>query len=136
MKREISFRIKVVLNNEGKSFYNNQSEFIESKTHNVISLYLIHNQCVVYDENKESVVTIFEHYCEIYVLMQFIGFLDKNGVKIFEGDIYKDEQNDLFKVIRMDCGRYALELIEDGYVDEFIDWSYVEIIGNIHDSND
>lgn len=133
MKREILFKIKVILTNEGKEFYNSQSEFIESIIHNVTSLDLIHNQCVIYDQNKESVITIFESYCESYELMQFTGLTDKNGVKIFINDTYIDEQDDLFKVIQMDCGRYALELIEDGYVDEFIDWSYVEIIGNIHD---
>lgn len=64
---------------------------------------------------------------------QFIGHFDKNKKNIFIGDLYKDEEGDLWKVIQMECGRYALELLSNGYVDEFIQWSEVEIIGNIHE---
>ena len=65
-------------------------------------------------------------------ICQYIGWKDKNSKEIYIGDTCKDEENDLFVVIQIDCGRYALKMIENSYVDEFIDWSEVEIIGSIH----
>jgi hypothetical protein len=64
---------------------------------------------------------------------QFTGLLDKNGVEIYEGDYYKDEDGDMFVVMQMECGRYALKMISNNYIDEFVDWNHIEVIGNIHE---
>lgn len=67
---------------------------------------------------------------------------DKNGTKIFEGDIVKDKQSQLF-------GKVVYTTPQDGFdgmagfmVDDIYDglqnyngfWHAVEIIGNIHDN--
>jgi hypothetical protein len=67
---------------------------------------------------------------------QYTGLNDKNGKRIFENDTHLDEENDLFKVIQMECGRYALKMISNNYVCEFIDWDKIEIHGNVHDKNE
>ena len=66
----------------------------------------------------------------------FTGLNDKNGKRIFENDTHLDEENDLFKVVRMECGRYALKMISNNYVCEFIDWDKIQIEGNVHDKNE
>lgn len=67
---------------------------------------------------------------------QFTDLTDKNGVEIYFDDLYIDEDGDVFKVMQMECGRYALERWNDGYVDEFIDWKCVEIIGNLFQNSE
>lgn len=67
-------------------------------------------------------------------LGQFTGLKDKNGKEIYLDDLSKDEENDYFKVIQQDNGIYALQMPSINYIDEFIFWDEVEIIGNIHDN--
>lgn len=80
---------------------------------------------------------------------QFTGLNDKNGKKIFEGDILSnhyfaepDEEWDDLYVVEMVGGAWVATLVEDGtlsteYVpDNLLLYSYAdsEIIGNIHDN--
>ena len=65
---------------------------------------------------------------------QFTGLHDQNGKEIYFDDLYKDEEGDVFKVVQLECGRYALEMISSGLVDEFIEWKDIEIIENVFDN--
>lgn len=72
---------------------------------------------------------------------QFTGLTDKNGKKIFEGDLVQDPQSCLF-------GKVVYATPQDGFdgmagfmVDDVNDglqnyngfWYHVEVVGNIHD---
>ena len=67
---------------------------------------------------------------------QFTGLKDKKGKEIYLDDTYLDDDGDLFKVVELDCGKYALHLIGSNYIDEFVLWKQIEIIGNIHEKTE
>lgn len=63
---------------------------------------------------------------------QYTGLTDKNGKKIFEGDIAKDNYGNIYRIIFSDMGYFCAE----NYIFwEFItDLGEIEVIGNIHDN--
>ena len=72
-----------------------------------------------------------------YILMQYTGLKDKNGVEIYEGDVVREDSPPHHcGEIKYDGGAFYISGITDGYselchilVDDF--W---EIIGNVHEN--
>lgn len=132
MNREIEFR--AWLKNSNKMVEVEEIDFILQKQ-------------IAYDEieyrytNKQPF-----HYTQLVdfddiELMQYTGLKDKNGVKIFEGDIVKNIYTDLkYKVFWDDenvC--YRLELIDNDldYVELNIrEAGMIEVIGNIYENKE
>ena len=68
-------------------------------------------------------------------LGQYTGLTDKNGTKIFEGDVVNILTENEIGIIKYDEGGFEVEA--DGFVIDFrrnIDGTDVEVIGNIYDN--
>ncbi|EHR0456620.1 hypothetical protein BJM73_02620 [Listeria monocytogenes] len=69
------------------------------------------------------------------LLMQYTGLKDKNGKKIFEGDICWEEHNECYGVVKFEEGKF-LYLWENIAEDLWEVADSIEICGNIHENLD
>ncbi|EAF7016584.1 hypothetical protein AVO90_13640 [Listeria monocytogenes] len=70
---------------------------------------------------------------EKLVWMQYTGLKDKNGKKIFEGDVGWDEHNECYGVVKFEEGKF-LYVWENIAEDLWEVADSIEIYGNIHEN--
>lgn len=81
-------------------------------------------------------------YIDPETVGQYTGLTDKNGKKIYEGDIVKDEQSYLFGTVVYATAQdgfdgmaeFMVDDIDNGLQDYNGFWHLVEVIGNIYDN--
>lgn len=128
MEREIIFRAKCF----GNWRYGSYVHFDKKPTHDCCNC-----------NYKDFIVTNEEdgeHYYPITGLSsigQYTGLKDKNGKKIFEGDIVEFTNLDLPNmVIRFDNGSFMFCEDENSTYEELRMTYTVEVVGNIYDTPD
>ena len=98
----------------------------------------------IYWKTPKELPIVFSNHAIVdpATLGQFTGLTDKNGKKIFEGDIVRDAQSSLFgKVIYATpqdgfdgIAGFMVDDIDDGLQNYNGFWHQVEVVGNIHDN--
>ena len=125
MNREILFRAKQVCGDEWIEGY-------------YLNCYYPGNST---DQTGNFIVEYPGKYHEIYLetLCQYVGLIDKNGKKIFEGDIVKSDLGKVGKIAYNETHLSYLILenteMKYYYIQE-CDSGHIEVIGNIFDNPD
>ena len=115
--RELKFR--AWCKSEKKMIYNIQNEF---------------------EERIELGMDCFSDYLknDDFIVEQYTGIKDKNGKKIYEGDIVSKHNSDTKGVVKqVKDGQWAIywDNVPDGYYVLFKYSNLCEVIGNIHEDN-
>ena len=129
--REILFRGKTLTGRWVEGSYYKQEEFYGSKED--ADVIITSKESLTYDQALDYEIVLPK------TVGQYTGLTDKNGKKIFEGDVLKyideDGEASYISVIFEDC---AFLIDDDGIIDTDLLTSYVflgiEVVGNIHDN--
>ena len=89
---------------------------------------------------------MYELFCDMpdnrpWIIMQYTGLHDKNGVEMYKDDLVKDTSGNIYRIVwRKKKARYAYKCIEDGSktnMNQKLDIEDgIEVIGNIHENAD
>ena len=113
---------------------------------NVTSIMWLSEDEIEIDHDKNGLREPFQIHGDTAILEQFTGFHDKNGKKIFEGDIIKHNNTNF--VVEFSTNRLGFICIDRKHKTRvgFANWrdrnwmksvsSYIQIIGNIHDNKE
>lgn len=129
MEREILFRGKRVDN--GECVYGHFCEFPCDDGKDIPSILRI--------EDKENERIIMQHPIISETVGRFTGLTDRNGVKIFDGDIVRSTETSVIGIVQWFSEHSAFMIWCKSFnkIEFLYECAYVvEVIGNIHDNSE
>ena len=86
-------------------------------------------------ENPLTPIGLLKHRINPKTAGQFTGMTDKNGKRIFEGDVYSMGEKNILYVVIFDKSQFIGKQVRNRSLAGLEYWkSDIEIIGNIHDN--
>ena len=75
---------------------------------------------------------LFIPFSDGLYLIQYTGLKDKNGKEIYEGDVVKKENGELYQIQYKEFGFQTIDKMDQNWY--LTDWYKCEIIGNIYEN--